>query len=59
MNENIQAKIRKKSKRPTLQSKKAVETSSNHLDQQFSVEKPKKNGVLHDGEFYPVKDCAK
>ena len=28
-------------------------------DNESSAEEPKKNGVLHDGEFYPVKDCAK
>ena len=33
--------------------------SGEKKDTEFSVEKPKKNGVLHDGEFYPVKDCAK
>lgn len=40
--EKIQAKMRKRWKRTTLQSKKVVDIAPNHLDQQFHVEKPNK-----------------
>ena len=40
--ENIQAKMRRKWKTTTQQSKKVVELAPNHLDQQFKVEEPNK-----------------
>lgn len=40
--EKIQAKMRKRWKRTTQASKKVVEIAPNHLDQQFSVERPNK-----------------
>ena len=40
--EKIQAKMRKKWKKTTIASKKVVEIAPNHLDQQFSVERPNK-----------------
>lgn len=40
--EKIQAKMRKRWKKSTQHSKKAVEIAPNHLDQQFLVEKPNK-----------------
>lgn len=40
--EKIQAKMRKKWKKTTQQSKKVVEIAPNHLDQQFMVDEPNK-----------------
>ena len=40
--EKIQAKMRKRWKKTTQQSKKVVDIAPNHLDQQFHVEKPNK-----------------